>query len=541
MICPDNSTECLLRALLDQGDSFNWNPLNFAFTAATGILALIIACIAVFQGLLAAGPGRLKASRSAIGPWTKLTKSRFDWVELGLRTTAQVPFLRLLYMDNALAPGGRADRRPTDSSAITDVAASWLPLLQRAGLADPYYWETRPSATDYLPADVQAAPASASVLCLVFLALLADTDVVIDYKEGGRFVLVQGATSQLTIREHPILGPVAVYETYGLSSPMPYDAARTSLAFAWGQMTCGEAVLPTRDFFQYSNIDPRVHGERLYQMLLLRYPENAHVQNFSSWTIEIDGSRSFTAFLLILCDLPAGIRSFPCRLLAAQKIIGELFPITPLFSRVERVSAAIEEANSVANRGLPWFESHAIESFQMADYSERKHTNWLLLSESDPRRFRQRWVSKAILKLCSSWVRQIEDERMMATVPFRRLCDNAPRVFLELQHQLRMLDRFLSCYYLDKAASATLSILKSIDADTRGKDFDPFSFYVLNQGCHQTATSDEDEAALRKQEFDNLRVLLTFRAILYAAILDLCADTSFVYGSTWRDSVVKIL
>ena len=124
MICPDNSTECLLRALLDQGDSFNWNPLNFAFTAATGILALIIACIAVFQGLLAAGLGRLKASRSAIGPWTKLKKSRFDWIELGLRTTAQVPFLRVEFLDNALARSGCTGRHPTDSLVVPDVAAS---------------------------------------------------------------------------------------------------------------------------------------------------------------------------------------------------------------------------------------------------------------------------------------------------------------------------------------------------------------------------------------------------------------------------------
>jgi hypothetical protein len=40
--------------------------------------------------------------------------------------------------------------------------------------------------------------------------------------------------------------------------------------------------------------------------------------------------------------------------------------------RVEKVSTATEEANSVAKRGLPWFESHTIENFRMADYSERK-------------------------------------------------------------------------------------------------------------------------------------------------------------------------
>ena len=539
MICPDNSTQCLLRALVESNKTFNWNPLNFAFTAATGILALIIACIAVFQGLLAAGPGRLKASRSAIGPWTTFKKSRFDWVELGLRTTAQVPFLRLEDMDNALAPGGRADRQPTANMPVTDVAASWLPLLQRAGLANPYFWGTRPSATDYLPADVQAAPASASVLCLVFLALLADTDTVIDYKEGSRFVRVQGATSQLTIRDHPILGPVAVYENYGPSLPMSYEAARASLAFAWGQMTCGEAVLPTRDFLQFSgSFGSAVHGQRFYQRLSLKYPHNPQVRTFASWAKQEHGSTasSCAAFLLLLCDLPAGMRAFPCRCLTAQRVIKKLFLDGITFAHADRVCTAIEEANSVANRDLPWFESHTQESFQMADYSGMKHTTWLLMSESNPRLFRKRWVSRAILDICSTWVGQIGAHPDFTTVPFRSLCDSAPRIFMELQHQLRMLDRFLSCYYLEKAAATAHIMLKKMEfKDAHGPSRDPLSDYY-------TATSnDASEAVLRGRDFENLEVLLTFRAILYAAIVDLCADTSFIYDGKWKDSIIKML
>lgn len=40
---------------------------TFAFTAALSILAFIIAIVTLIEGLLAAGPGRLKASRSAVG------------------------------------------------------------------------------------------------------------------------------------------------------------------------------------------------------------------------------------------------------------------------------------------------------------------------------------------------------------------------------------------------------------------------------------------------------------------------------------------
>lgn len=63
--CPDDSTECLLRAILDAQSGYNWDPLNFAFTAAIGFLALVLAVVIVFQGLLSAGTGRIKASKEA--------------------------------------------------------------------------------------------------------------------------------------------------------------------------------------------------------------------------------------------------------------------------------------------------------------------------------------------------------------------------------------------------------------------------------------------------------------------------------------------
>src|SRR5271154_535691 len=91
--CPDNSTECLLRAILEANSGYNWNPLSVGITAAIGVLALIIAILTVFQGALAAGPGRLKAGRSAIGNWASYSKFKFSWTEFRFRSTAYVPFL----------------------------------------------------------------------------------------------------------------------------------------------------------------------------------------------------------------------------------------------------------------------------------------------------------------------------------------------------------------------------------------------------------------------------------------------------------------
>ncbi|KAK5459612.1 hypothetical protein LTS15_003741 [Exophiala xenobiotica] len=93
-VCPGNSTDCLLGELVDQGRGFDWNLLNFAFTAILSILALLVASLALLQGLLAAGPGRLKASQNVLGfTYGKTARTRFDWTEWRFRTTVQVPII----------------------------------------------------------------------------------------------------------------------------------------------------------------------------------------------------------------------------------------------------------------------------------------------------------------------------------------------------------------------------------------------------------------------------------------------------------------
>lgn len=94
--CSGNTTDCLLSEIVDQGGGFNWDPLNFAFTAILSILALFVATLALLQGVLAAGPGRLKASQSVIGfIYGQTARTRFDWTEWRFRTTVQVPIIDL--------------------------------------------------------------------------------------------------------------------------------------------------------------------------------------------------------------------------------------------------------------------------------------------------------------------------------------------------------------------------------------------------------------------------------------------------------------
>lgn len=80
--CRPNATDFLLRATLEANSGFNWDPLNFAFTAWLSILALLVTTAALLQDLLAAGPGRLKASKSALvsREIARIRKHRRDWI-----------------------------------------------------------------------------------------------------------------------------------------------------------------------------------------------------------------------------------------------------------------------------------------------------------------------------------------------------------------------------------------------------------------------------------------------------------------------------
>jgi hypothetical protein len=100
---------------VDESSSYDWNPLNFAFTAILSVLALGLAFLTLIQAFLASGPGRLKANLGAIGhKYHKTASTRFDRAEFRFRTTVNVPNINLdtiLYQrqpvgfEDVLAPG----------------------------------------------------------------------------------------------------------------------------------------------------------------------------------------------------------------------------------------------------------------------------------------------------------------------------------------------------------------------------------------------------------------------------------------------------
>lgn len=174
---------------------------------AIGILALIVAATTVFQGALSAGPGRLKASSRAIGPVYYLrTKTEFSWTELRFRTTAWIPYIdRLRWYSPPGSP------RPTPISSYhkdASYGAGWLNLIKLIP-SECQHWSLTRCQTDYLPSDVQAAPARASIRAVVELAALSGCDSIKIVKE---LPLARGFSLQLSFRDHPYLGLVAVYD-----------------------------------------------------------------------------------------------------------------------------------------------------------------------------------------------------------------------------------------------------------------------------------------------------------------------------------------
>lgn len=228
-ICPgDNATECLLRAIYDADSGYNWDPATFAFTAVFTILSIIVAVVALFQTLIAAGPGRLKASERAIGPsqHRRRTKTRYSWEEFRFRTIVDVPVLdtvSILEHDRPSSidvlgnpPRGEevlpSQDLPQAVSPEHSVVAGWSQLLHDLSLLDVNF-RTIECLTDYLPDDIPAAPAWAKVETLLLLCIMKGCTQL---SEESGWIVATGHSAQLSWNMHPTLGPIGVYRMWNV-------------------------------------------------------------------------------------------------------------------------------------------------------------------------------------------------------------------------------------------------------------------------------------------------------------------------------------
>jgi hypothetical protein len=239
---------------VDESSSYDWNPLNFAFTAILSVLALGLAFLTLIQAFLASGPGRLKANLGAIGhKYHKTASTRFDRAEFRFRTTVNVPNINLdtiLYQrqpvgfEDVLAPGElgslrmlarlyaatsclksrQAHRqnlsREADLENLIVLArgkpstedqrphASWGQLLFETAL-ERLQFQTTECRTDYLPNEVQAAPAYASLEALLFLSIAVGCT---SYSITERNVAALGPGVQLQMRDNQTIGKLRYFK-----------------------------------------------------------------------------------------------------------------------------------------------------------------------------------------------------------------------------------------------------------------------------------------------------------------------------------------
>ena len=238
--CAPDDTQCLLLkkilAKLDdirtQNDSYDWDPLTFGTTVFIGILAASLAFLTIFQAVTTAGPGRLKSSRTVIGPWSKLTKRKFDWQEMRFQSLAYTPFISFGSFIAARNKGGTFDPGVDQTAVDTAhrrsdyVPAGWLGLLARLHLDRTALWTTRTISADHLPPDLPATPAYGDARLIFSLAAILSegkcTLRTVPNVESS-FPVVHGAGVQLRVRNHPGLGSVAVFENTS-SSPEFYSS-----------------------------------------------------------------------------------------------------------------------------------------------------------------------------------------------------------------------------------------------------------------------------------------------------------------------------
>lgn len=97
-----NSTDCLLQALITileesqkNDNSYNWDPITFAFTVGISLCAAIFASITILQAVLVAGPGRRKSDYRAIGKWATKRERKWSWRDFSFIHIAYTPVLLL--------------------------------------------------------------------------------------------------------------------------------------------------------------------------------------------------------------------------------------------------------------------------------------------------------------------------------------------------------------------------------------------------------------------------------------------------------------
>ena len=554
--CPSDSTECLLRAILEANSnksSVNWNALNAGLTAAVGLLALLVALTTVFQGFLGAGPGRLKASKQAIGPWSFRTTNWFSWNEFRVRSTAQVPFL-----SNGSCDAVAKREYGVSLRQVSEYPATWVNLLGALNLHPEQASEknnlwTQPCQTDYVPSDIQAAPAFATIEVIVNLAAFAGCKTI---EMVNDFPRCSGPASQLEIRTHPQLGTVAAYDQFPqYLRGLHYLAASSlqgektvslsyALGYARGQMRLGGAIWNTSSP-HLNSISSRHDCTCAHKFCLSR---KRSIQSYS------DPIRC-TAMTLLTGDPPCDVPAFP---FTKQAVFDAVVLIVSL------VEGQMQHAEEILNMIRPLTDARGGKLTDMGDQGYNYRYNWgyvidpsknLLLPSpmyfsgpkphqtldydwswlaeygkqkkgQSPKKNRPGWmldappkpedlfISTRTLEKVILWIKGRQGTSYHWTMETSRLAIGA-----ELSFQLQEIDYYLLTNWGNEAYCEV-------------RRFAYKGSSILPSEAFEQEMTDVEKA---------LQCVLAFRAVMVAILLDMAPDNSVVCGTELGSRVVRCI
>lgn len=591
-ICPDNSTECLLRALLDDNSTrallqelldatsrFNWDPLNFAITALIGVLALIVACLTIFQGLLAAGPGRIKASRVAIGPFADLSKSHFDFTELGLRTQASVPSINRMNKIHRVGrefPDHVCCSKHNPAVGRSEPGASWLRLLTELGISDPRIWSTVVRQTDSLPADISAAPAAGSVSFLAHLAAISDDDCTIERRPNSRFVTVVGKSSQLTFRDHPVLGSVAMYETYRDSPKYRGKKRRTKTKYRLNISelhSIGSAEtaamldlshgLVKCSYLGYAVSEGSVQlSFGIFLQKLTSHCTHTHL-NSNLESILFGGRGSYGArfvetyifTVLLFTSVPSLVRAFPSKLLGLRGAVKQLAVQVDAWSQspdevIVGLQSAIEQYGGaflpVSTAAYPFYihGARARHHSSSSWLEDPPGAGWCTASmTSDFRKSEHDLLyARDIIQFCCEWLIEIRDDgtsiRTDGKIPRKYLMEDTTTTKQKLLTGIYLVDDWIRLHSRADSICAAFSLISDIESDIGIASPEPSEETKLNT---TNFSGQESNIRAEQRDLEQLKNVLVYRAIFLGALLELSADTSCLVEKGFPDSIVKVL
>lgn len=211
----------LLNEVKQESGEINLDPASLAVTVIIGFVALCFAGLAIVQGLLASGPGRLKCGKYALGSWSKLTERKRDWSEMRIRTIAYTPVISWSSMNESpySYQAGFVDLSPSPRRKGRDefFPATWLALLTLLEVDRPEMWKAKATGADYIPAELSSVPAYGNMQDMISLALIASGGLGrLEVDLELHLPSVHSRQSSLNFRSHPVLGLVGAFETYGV-------------------------------------------------------------------------------------------------------------------------------------------------------------------------------------------------------------------------------------------------------------------------------------------------------------------------------------